>query len=241
VAIQTYPIPGFSDPVSSLTHLLGAGAFACLTPFLLLKGRGDPRRLVSLGVFAFSVVFLLAMSGTYHLLSPGTGGRAVLRRLDHSAIFVLIAGTFTPLHTILFRGAWRWTPLVVLWVLATAGVALTAVFFGDTPEWLGLLFYLGMGWLGVVSGAELWRRYGGRFLRPLALGGLAYTVGAVLEFLRWPVVIAGVIGPHELFHVFVLLGAGLHWRFVWTFAGGTLPARRGASALALPAASVPDR
>src|SRR6478672_10312211 len=104
VAIETYPIPGFSDPFSSLTHLLGAGAFACLTPLLILKGRGDPWRVASLGVFAFSTVFLLAMSGTYHLLSPGTPGRAVLQRLDHAAIFVLIAGTFTPFHCILFRG-----------------------------------------------------------------------------------------------------------------------------------------
>jgi channel protein (hemolysin III family) len=241
VSIETNSIPGFSDPFSSLTHLLGAGVFACLTPSLLLKGRGDPRRLASLAVFAFSVVFLLAMSGTYHLLSPGTGGRAVLQRLDHSAIFVLIAGTFTPLHAILFHGAWRWTPLLVLWVVAAAGVTLKAAFFGDTPEWLGLLLYLGMGWLGVVSAAELWRRHGGRFLRPLALGGVAYTAGALLEFLRWPVAIAGVIGPHELFHVFVLIGAASHWRFVWTFANGTLPAHRGASAVAISPASVPDR
>ena len=241
MAINTYSIPGFSDPVSSLTHLLGAGAFACLTPSLLLKGRGDPLRVASLGVFAFATVLLLAMSGTYHLLTPGTGGRAVLQRLDHAAIFVLIAGTFTPIHFILFRGAWRWAALLVLWASAAAGVTLKSAFFGDTPEWLGLLFYLGMGWLGIVSGSELWRRHGARLIRPLVLGGVAYTTGAVLEFLRWPVVVAGVIGPHELFHVMVLVGAGFHWRFVWFIASGVIPPRRGDISPARVLASLPDR
>ena len=240
MTIETYAIPGFSDPFSSLTHLLGAAVFACLTPFLLLKGRGDRGRVASLSVFAFSTVLLLALSGTYHLLSPGTRGRAVLQRLDHAAIFVLIAGTFTPLHCILFRGAWRWATLPILWASAGAGVTLKSVFFGDTPEWLGLLFYLGMGWLGVVSGSELWRRHGARFIRPLVLGGVAYTIGADLEFLRWPVAVAGVIGPHELFHVMVLVGAGFHWRFVWLIASGVIPPRRGDNSPARVLASLPD-
>jgi channel protein (hemolysin III family) len=238
---ETYSIPGFSDPFSSLTHLLGAGVFACLTPSLLAKGRGDPWRVVSIGVFAFSAVLLLSLSGTYHLLTPGTPGRAVLQRLDHSAIFVLIAGTFTPVHAILFRGAWRWAPLLVLWSSAVAGVTIKSAFFADVAEWLGLLFYLGMGWFGVGGGAELWRRHGTRFLLPLVLGGMAYTAGAVFEFLRWPVAVAGVVGPHELFHVFVLLGAGLHWRFVWLFACGTLPPRRGTSVVENHLPGVPDR
>src|ERR1700733_4157820 len=125
-----------------------------------LKGRGDLSRTISLGVFAFSTVLLLSMSGTYHLLTPGTTGRDVLQRLDHGAIFVLIAGTFTPLHVILFRGVWRWAPLLVVWTAAIAGVTLKSVFFNDMAEWVGLLFYLGMGWLGVISGGELWRRHG---------------------------------------------------------------------------------
>ncbi len=235
--VETYPIPGFSEPFSALTHLAGAGAFACLAPFLMLRGRGNPWRVASLALFAASTVVLLSLSGTYHLLSPGTGGRAVLQRLDHAAIFVLIAGTFTPLHCILFRGAWRWATLAALWASAAAGVALKSVFFGDTPEWLGVLFYLVMGWLGAASGAELWRRHGARFVRPLLLGGVAYTAGAALELLRWPVALAGVVGPHELFHVLVLAGAAFHWRFVWLFADGTIPPRRGEA----PPPGAPDR
>jgi channel protein (hemolysin III family) len=122
---------------------------------------------------------------------------------------------------------WRWAPLLVVWTAAVVGVTLESMFFDDVAEWLGLLFYLGLGWLGVVSGAELWRRHGARFVRPMLLGGVAYTVGAMIEFLRWPVAVAGVIGPHELFRVLVLLGAALHWRFIYLFASGTIPPRRG--------------
>ena len=83
-------IPGFSDPVSSLSHLGGAVLFAVLGGFLIFRGRGDWRRVVALAIFVFSCVLLLSLSGVYHLLSPGTAGRSVLMRLDYAAIFVLI-------------------------------------------------------------------------------------------------------------------------------------------------------
>jgi channel protein (hemolysin III family) len=218
-----YPLPGFSDPASSLSHLAGAGVFACLTPFLLWRGRGNVVRLAFLGVFAFSTVLPLSMSGVYHLLSPGGAGREALRRLDHGAIFVLIAGTFTPMHGILFQGVARWAPLVLLWLACAAGVTFKTIFFTDLPEALGLAFYLSMGWVGVFSGVAVGRRYGLAFIRPLVWGGLAYTLGGVLEFLGWPTLIPGVVGPHESFHVGVLAGAGLHWRFVAQFASGEVP------------------
>ena len=87
-----YSLPGFHDPFSSISHLLGAVVFALLMPALLRRGRGDPTRVAFLGVYAFSCVFLLTMSAVYHMLPVGTGGRSVMERLDHGAIFVLIAG-----------------------------------------------------------------------------------------------------------------------------------------------------
>jgi channel protein (hemolysin III family) len=220
---DAYPIPGFSDPVSSLTHLTGAGVFALLAFPLLRRGRGDRARVAFLGVYAFSCVFLLVMSGVYHLLAPGGAGRTVLARLDHGAIFVLIAGTFTPVHGILFHGVSRWGSLLFLWAVTAAVVTLKTIFFNDLAEWVGLSLYLGLGWTGVASGGVLWARYGWLFVRPLVQGGAAYTMGAVLEFLRWPVLIPAVVGPHEVFHVAVLLGVGLHWRFVSQIAAGESP------------------
>jgi channel protein (hemolysin III family) len=214
------PIPGFSEPVSSLTHLIGAGVFAGLSFFLLRKGRGDSGRVFALGVFASSAVFLLAMSGVYHLLAPDGAGRVVLQRLDHDAIFVLIAGTFTPAHAILFKGRERWVPLCLIWAVAAAGITLKTIFFSSIAEWQGQAFYLAMGWLGTASAFMIWRRYGSSLVRPLFLGGVAYTVGVLMEFLRWPVLVPGVFESHELFHLAVLAGLGFHWQFVLRFAAG---------------------
>ena len=222
-AYQTIPIPGFSDPVSSLAHLIGAGVFAVLALLLLRRGRGHLGRMISLGVFAFSTVFLMSMSGVYHLLAPGGAGRAVMVRLDHSAIFVLIAGTFTPAHAILFRGWRRLVPLVLIWTCAVCGVTLKTIFFEDVPEELGLALYLGMGWLGLFSGLMIWWQYGWRMIGPLLGGALAYTGGAVLEYYRLPILIPGVLAAHELFHLAVLAGVGFHWRFIWNIAAHPVP------------------
>lgn len=217
VPIAIYPIPGFSEPVSCFTHLIGAGVFLVLGIVLLRRGRGHRGRMIALGVFAFACVFLLSISGTYHMLSPGSAGREVLRRLDHAAIFTLIAGSFTAVHALLFRGPWRWGMIAAIWTLAITAITFKTLFFHGVPEWLSLAMYLGMGWIGLLSGVKLHRRFGFRFVRPLLWGALAYTFGAVLEYLRWPVPIPGVVGPHELFHLAVLAGVFFHWRFIHSF------------------------
>ncbi len=214
------PIPGFSEPVSSLTHLLGALIFAAASVVLLGRGRGDSARIASLLAFCIATVALLSISGIYHLLTPGGSARAVARRMDHIAIFVLIACTFTPAYTILFRGWSRTGPLLLIWFIAFFGIALKMIYFHEMPRWIGLGLYLGMGWLGALSSASLWRRYGFDFVQPIVWGGLAYTVGCLLEGLRWPVLISGVVQWHELFHVAVLIGLGFHWAFTFKIADG---------------------
>jgi channel protein (hemolysin III family) len=216
-------IPGFSEPFSSLSHLAGALAFAWLSLSLVRRGRGSAGRVVSLGVFAFSCVLLLSLSGVYHLLAPGGSGRYVLHRLDHAAIFILIAGSFTPVHAILFKGAWRWGMLAGVWTMAIAGLTLKTVYFTSIPEWFGLLLYLGLGWFGLVSGIALIRRFGFRFVQLVLWSALAYTFGALMDFLNWPTPIPGIVGPHELFHLAVLAGIGFHWKFVLSIASGRIP------------------
>lgn len=213
-------IPGFSEPVSSLTHLAGAATFAILGGFLIFRGRGDRRRMASLAVFVVSCVLLLALSGVYHLLAPDAVARNVLMRLDHAAIFVLIAGSFTPVHMILLHDRWHRHLLPLIWLAAIAGLALKSVYFDTMPEWLGLTMYLGLGWLGVISAVTLAYRYGLHFILPLVWGGLAYTVGAMAEHLHWPVLIPGIFGPHEMFHLAVLAGISFHWAFIRRICGG---------------------
>ncbi|HUG76346.1 MAG TPA: hemolysin III family protein, partial [Burkholderiales bacterium] len=86
--------------------------------------------------------------------------------------------------------------------------------------WLGLAMYLGLGWMGVISALALARRYGWRFIQPLLWGALAYTAGAIVEFLRWPVLLPGIVGPHEIFHLAVLAGITCHWAFILGIASG---------------------
>lgn len=172
------------------------------------------RRVLSLCIFAFSAVLLLSMSGVFHLLPSGTPARAVLRRLDHAAIFILIAGTYTPIHTILFRGGWRWGMLLLVWSIAVASVTLKTIFFASVPDWLGLTLYVGMGWIGLFSMIKLASTRGVRFIFPLVAGGIVYTVGAIIELANIRPLVASVIRAHELFHIAVLGGLALHWRFV---------------------------
>ncbi len=210
---QMYQTIGFQEPLSSWTHLIAAFVFLVLTWPLLKQGRTHTHR-VALGIFALSSVFLLSMSGVYHMLDYDNGGRVVLERLDHAAIFVLIAGTFTPIHVILFKGIMRWGMLCVIWAAAITGLTLKTIFFEDVSEALSLSFYLGLGWAGLISGIFLWKRFGFRFIRNIFIGALFYTVGAVFELIRWPIILEGVMEAHELFHVAVLFGLGFHWFFV---------------------------
>ncbi len=216
-------IPGFSEPVSSLSHLAGAAVCAVMGGFLIFHGRGERRRTVALSVFVFSCVLLLSLSGVYHLLRHDTVARDVLMRLDHAAIFVLIAGSFTPVHMILLHDRWHRHLLPLIWLAAIAGLALKSAYFDTMPEWLGLMMYLGLGWLGVISAAALAHRYGLRFILPLVWGGLAYTIGAVAEHLHWPVIVPGIVGPHEVFHFAVLAGIAFHWTFIDGIAVGSKP------------------
>lgn len=209
-------LSGIGDPFSSLTHLAGAAVFALLGVRLVRDGHGALRR-GSLAVFAASGVAMLSVSGTYHLLQPGTA-RDLMQRLDHAAVFLLIAGSFTPVHVHLFRGLWRWGMLAGIWTLALAGVSMKMLYFSEIPEWLGLLFYLGLGWLGLASWTMLLRRHGFRAVSLALWGALAYTAGALADFLRWPELAPPVIGAHELFHVAVLAGISCHWKFIRGFA-----------------------
>ena len=217
--IDVYPIPGFREPVSCFTHLLAAFVFAILSFYLVRRGRGSRCRTASLAVMAFSSVFLLSMSAVYHLLGPGTG-RYVMRQLDIAGVFALIAGTVTPVHAILFKGFNRWAPLLLAWSVAATGITLRTIFSESLPTGVGTAIFVLLGWGGLISFILLWRRYGFSFVKPMLWGGVAYTLGAIALGLKWPTLIPHVVGPHEVWHVAVLIGLGLHWKFVFQFAHG---------------------
>lgn len=218
--MEPTPVAGLEDPFSAISHLAGAVVFLARGLGLVIRRHRHWAHGLALALYGVACVTLLALSGAYHILPDGTTGRYVLRLLDHAAIFVLIAASFTPIHAILFRGMLRWGMLALIWVLACSGIVFKSLFFAGFPEWVGLVLYLGIGWLGLVSGVALWRRYGSQHTGALVHGGIAYSVGAVVDYAEFPVLIPGVVGPHEIFHVMVLLGIAWHWRFMRLVATG---------------------
>jgi channel protein (hemolysin III family) len=209
---------GLYDPVSSWLHLLAAFGFFIAGFFLVRKAWGSKLRVASVMLYTFSLIFLFSMSAAFHLLAYNTASRDILQILDHAAIWILIAGTFVPIHTLMFRGPKRWAVLLLVWLITIPGVIFTTVFFATMPEWLSLSFYLGLGWIGILTAYLVVVQYGKAEAAYIFYGGLAYTVGAVLEFLRWPTLIDGVLEAHDLFHVFVILGAAYHWYFIYEHA-----------------------
>ncbi|MCO4793660.1 MAG: hemolysin III family protein [Bacteriovoracaceae bacterium] len=209
------PIPGFSEPFSSISHLLGAVLGFIGTYYLVYKGRGNSRRVIGLLIYSFCFVFLFSMSGVYHLLEKGYTPNYVLHILDYAGIYVLIAGSYTPIHLILFRNIHRWLVLCIVWTLSITGLTLTAVFFDTIPEWLNLTFFLSLGWIGLFTLYHVYKIHSKELFLLIIYGGLSYSIGAICEFMRWPEVYPGVIGPHEVFHLFVLLGAAFHWRLIY--------------------------
>jgi channel protein (hemolysin III family) len=113
----------------------------------------------------------------------------------------------------------------VVWVCALSGVLFKSIFFERIPEFVGLGMFVGLGWFGLVTGLVAAHKFGIRPLLPLLYGGVAYTFGAALDFFRWPVLIDGVLGPHEIFHVFVIVGLGFHWFFIHRYAQDRLEPR----------------
>lgn len=215
---QIIAIPGFSEPVACFTHLLGSGVFLALGIALMRRAHGHWGRTAGLATFAFGGVALLAISGVFHLLDPGGVGRGVMLRLDHAAIFFVISGTLTAVQATMFVGVWRWGVIAALWVVTAAAITLKTIFFASVPEWLSLTMYFVLGWIAIVSVWRIHRRYGWALIQPIVWGAVAYTGGAVLDFMREPVVIPGVVGPHEVFHLTVLAGLGWHWWFLYSVA-----------------------
>jgi len=189
----------------SVTHGVGlALSVAGLVVLVVLTARtGDLWRIVACAIYATTLVMLYAASTLYHALSI-TRARPVFHVLDHSAIFLLIAGTYTPFALVTLRGPWGWTILGIVWGIAIAGVTLKAVF---GPRWpiLSTALYIGMGWTVVIAVKPLLAAAPAGALAWLLAGGLAYTGG--VTFYAW----TRLRYSHAVWHLFVLAGSICHY------------------------------
>lgn len=203
------------EPVSCLTHLAGAFIALALTAGLLVKSVPyGSVYIISFAIFGTSMILLYMASAVYHMLRVGEKTLRILRRIDHTMIFVLIAGTYTPVCLLPLRGAWGISILSVIWSLALIGVFMK-VFWLQAPRWLSTAIYILMGWLVVVAFYPLWHSVSGLAFALLCLGGVSYTLGALIYAMKWPDPYPNRFGFHEIFHIFVLLGTAFHVLFMF--------------------------
>jgi hemolysin III len=168
-------------------------------------------------VYAIALAGLLGTSALYHRITWQPRARAWLRRLDHSMIFVLIAGTYTPFAVLVLDGTLSDVVLIGVWGGAVAGIVFTLV-WADAPKWLTAASYVALGWFSVISVPQIFSRAGVGAFVLLALGGLAYTAGAVVYARRRPDPRPATFGYHEIFHVLVVIAAAAHFTAVAVFA-----------------------
>jgi channel protein (hemolysin III family) len=180
---------------------------------MLRLGRGGRIRLLSVAIYTFAVVASLAVSGAYHSLAAGRA-RDIMQRLDYSMIWLLIAGTFTAIHGVLHEGRWRKWMLAFVWTYAAIGCVAQVVRLEAFTGFGALAVYLGLAWAGLLSIVKCGRQLGFKAVRPICGAGLVYSVGAIAETTGHPTLLAGTIGPHEVFHLAVILGACLFWSFI---------------------------
>lgn len=208
VAEDHCPATPAEELANSLTH--GIGALLSVAALVLMVVAAalerSAARVVACSIYGASLVLLYSFSTVYHALTNARAKR-VFRILDHSSIYLLIAGTYTPFTLVTLHGAWGWALFGVVWGCAALGIAFK-VFFTGRMEVLSTVVYVGMGWVALVAVGPLMRRMPGPGLLWLVAGGLFYTAG--VAFYRWRRRYA-----HAVWHLFVLAGSACHFVAVW--------------------------
>ena len=198
------------EPVNSLTHWAGAILALAGLIALLIVGWGAPLKVVSLIIYGVSLIFLFSASATYHMVQVKDKALEIFRKVDHAAIYCLIAGTYTPFCINAFTGFWKWGMLTIIWSLAIIGIVIK-VFIIRSPRWLNAGIYVAMGWLCVGASGQLLAALPAWVLTWLIIGGVTYTLGAVVYSTKMFNFVPGVFGFHEVWHIFVLLAAAAHF------------------------------
>ena len=202
------------DPVSCLTHFAGF-LLSIWALYLLLTAGSGPAEIIAFAVFGSTMLLMYSASTIYHLFHLSEKGTIILRKIDHSMIFLFIAGSFTPFTLLLMEGRFKWLMISVVWGIALVGIILKLLWM-HAPRWVSLSFYLGMGWLGLIiipytfmelPAAAWW----------IVAGGLSYTLGAVVYGLQKPNPVPEWFGFHEIWHLFVMAGSFCHFWSVYRY------------------------
>lgn len=208
------------DPGSALTHFIGMlMALAAATP-LLIKAARTPgyTHVLALTIFIISMILLYAASTVYHTLDISPRVNQILRKVDHMMIFILIAGTYTPVCMLVLGDRTGWIMLGLVWAIAAAGILINALWI-TCPKWFSSMVYISMGWVCVLAFKKIIAALPHSAFGWLLTGGIIYTIGGVIYAMKLPVFNRRFryFGSHELFHLFVMGGSLCHYIMMYAF------------------------
>lgn len=203
-------IKNLREPVNSLTHWGGAVLALIGLIALLVVGWSTPAKIISLAIYGVSLIAMFSASATYHMVRVKDKTLEIFRKIDHSAIFLLIAGTYTPFCINALSGYWKWGMLGTIWSLAIIGISIK-IFYIRAPRWLNAVIYIIMGWISVAASGEILSALPTWVFVWLVIGGIIYTLGALVYITKIFNFKPGVFGFHEVWHIFVLLAAIAHY------------------------------
>ena len=209
------------DPGSAATHFIGFLAAVLMTPVLLVHAAGngaDFMTMIGMSVFMISMILLYGASTSYHSFDISEKANLRLKRLDHMMIFVLIAGSYTPVCLTVLRHGVGMRLLAIVWGLAIVGMIFKLLWV-TCPKWISSVLYIGMGWLCVLAFMPIIHALPKAGFGWLLAGGIIYTIGGVIYALKLPIFNAKHknFGSHEIFHVFIMLGSACHFIVMYCF------------------------
>lgn len=207
------------EPFNGISHLVGAVLSVAALIAMIIKASlsyGGAQEIVAILIFGISMFLLYSTSATYHMVKASDKVIAYLRRLDHSMIYVLIAGSYTPFCLISLRGNKGWILFIIISIMAIAGVLFKMIWF-NSPRWLSTMFYIGMGWTAVFVISPLATAISQTGVFLLLFGGVLYTIGGIIYAIKPNFLKFKNLGFHEVFHIFILLGSLSHFLCIFMF------------------------
>ena len=208
------------DTGSAITHFIGMlmAIFAAVP--LLIRAAHEPGQIyvISLAVYAASLILLYAASTTYHTFDLSEKINTLLKKIDHMMIFILIAGSYTPICLLVLKGRTGITLLSLVWGIAIAGILIKA-FWVFCPKWVSSILYIGMGWTCVLAFTQILNSMSAAAFGWLLAGGIIYTIGGVIYALKLPIFNSRHknFGSHEIFHLFVMGGSACHFVVMYAY------------------------
>lgn len=208
------------DPGSAITHFIGMlmAIFAAVP--LLIKAAHEPERIyiLSLTVYVISLILLYAASTTYHTFDISKKANTILKKIDHMMIFILIAGSYTPICLLALDQPIGTILLSIVWTIAIIGILFKA-FWVYCPKWVSSVLYIGMGWICVLAFSQLLNNLSPAAFGWLLAGGIIYTIGGIIYALKLPIFNARFknFGSHEIFHLFVMGGSACHFVVMYAY------------------------